>query len=511
MTKRPNILFILTDDQGAWAMHCSGNSEIETPNLDRIAAEGIRFENFFCVSPVCSPARASIYTGTIPSRHGVHDWLAKGHVSEDRLDDGLREMIHRDDPPYEYLWPQNQLKGDEGIRYLDAHKTFTETLAESGYTCGLSGKWHIGDSAMPQAGFTYWHTEAMGGDNYFYPVVFENGKMTMKRDVYVTDYIANNALDFIRGHCRDEAPFFLSVNFTAPHSPWAAECHPAAYIDRYKDCPFDSIPDLPPHPWVAGADQTREEWDRKPHPGVRFIHAKYAPIREEWEAYRRESLTGYFAAVTAMDHAVGCLLDELDRLGIAEDTMVVFTSDNGSNMGHHGIFGKGNGTNPQNMYDTSVKVPGLFRFPGRIPAGRVSEELVSHYDLYDTILELAGVPHEPDPARPGQSFAGLLTGETDRFRDEVVVFDEYGPVRMIRTKEWKYVHRYPDGPDELYDLVNDSDEYTNRIDDPSETGRVREMRRRLENWFDRYVDPELDGSKTDCCGKGQLDSHHFIR
>ena len=418
MTKRPNILFILTDDQGAWAMHCSGNSEIETPNLDRIAAEGIRFENFFCVSPVCSPARASIYTGTIPSRHGVHDWLAKGHVSEDRLDDGLREMIHRDDPPYEYLWPQNQLKGDEGIRYLDAHKTFTETLAESGYTCGLSGKWHIGDSATPQAGFTYWHTEAMGGDNYFYPVVFENGKMTMKRDVYVTDYIANNALDFIRGHCRDEAPFFLSVNFTAPHSPWAAECHPAAYIDRYKDCPFDSIPDLPPHPWVAGADQTREEWDRKPHPGVRFIHAKYAPIREEWEAYRRESLTGYFAAVTAMDHAVGCLLDELDRLGIAEDTMVVFTSDNGSNMGHHGIFGKGNGTNPQNMYDTSVKVPGLFRFPGRIPpaASRRSSSAITISTIRSSNWRAFRTnPIPPAPDRASQAFSRVRrTGSATR-------------------------------------------------------------------------------------------------
>ena len=91
MNKHPNILFILTDDQGEWAMHCSGNEELVTPTLDRLANEGMRFENFFCVSPVCSPARASIYTGKIPSQHGVHDWLAKGHLSEDQLDDDLRE------------------------------------------------------------------------------------------------------------------------------------------------------------------------------------------------------------------------------------------------------------------------------------------------------------------------------------------------------------------------------------------------------------------------------------
>ena len=98
MPHHPNILFILTDDQGAWAMGCAGNPELKTPNLDRIAAGGVRFENFFCASPVCSPARASIYTGKIPSQHGVHDWLAKGHVSESQLSDELLQAIHQENP-----------------------------------------------------------------------------------------------------------------------------------------------------------------------------------------------------------------------------------------------------------------------------------------------------------------------------------------------------------------------------------------------------------------------------
>ena len=211
-----------------------------------------------------------------------------------------------------------------------------------------------------------------------------------------------------------------------------------------------------------------------------------------------------------MDAAVGRLLDELEAQGLSENTLVVFTSDNGSNMGHHGIFGKGNGTYPQNMYDTSVKIPGLFSFPGRIPGGRVCSQMASHYDLYDTILDLAGVPHETDPDRPGRSFAAVLTGREEQFRDEVVVFDEYGPVRMIRTKEWKYVRRFPDGPDELYDLVNDPEEYVNRIDDPAQRERIREMDSRLTEWFRRYADPALDGSREQVRGRGQLDSHHFL-
>ncbi len=511
MSKYTNILFILTDDQGAWAMGCSGNHELKTPNLDRIANEGVRFENCFCVSPVCSPARASLYSGKIPSQHGVHDWIAKGHLSESQLSADLREKIRQDNPEYQYIWPKSQLCGDEAIQYLADHKTFTDILAQNGYQCGLSGKWHVGDSATPQAGFTYWHTEAMGGDNYYYPVALENGEFVMKENVYVTDYITDNALDFLRNHRDPEKPFCLAVHYTAPHSPWSAPCHPAEYIQMYDDCPFETIPDLPPHPWCGGVDQTREEWDKKPHPGVRFIHAKYAPIREEWQEYRRESLRGYFAAVSAMDANVGRLLDELEAQGLREDTLVVFTSDNGSNMGHHGIFGKGNGTYPQNMYDTSVKIPGLFAQPGRIPGGRVSEELVSHYDFYDTILELAGVEYEKDETRPGASFADLLLDKTDVFREDVVVYDEYGPVRMIRTKEWKYVYRGEEGPAELYDLVHDPDEYDNLVEDPRYAELIAGMKARLFGWFDTYVDPDFDGMKEDVRGKGQLTSHSFVK
>lgn len=216
--EHPNLLFIMTDDMGAWAMHCAGNSEIHTPNLDRLAAMGMRMENLFCVSPVCSPARMSVYTGQIPSQHGVHDWLAKGLLDESVLSQELREGFRMENPPFEYIWPRVSFQGDRAIHYLRGKDAFTDYLADAGYECGLSGKWHMGDSFTPQAGFTYWRTTANGGENYMFPVVLENGEMTMKRNCYVTNYIADNALRFLDIR-NQEQPFCLAVHFTAPGIP----------------------------------------------------------------------------------------------------------------------------------------------------------------------------------------------------------------------------------------------------------------------------------------------------
>ncbi|MBQ1208093.1 MAG: sulfatase-like hydrolase/transferase [Lachnospiraceae bacterium] len=508
MANRKNILFILADDYGAWAMGCAGNHEVKTPNLDRLAAEGMRFDHFFCVSPVCSPARVSILTGKIPSQHGVHDWLAKGHLDESVISPALKEKFADQDAPWYYGWPKNQLSGDYAIRYLDGHRTFTAELAESGYECGLSGKWHMGDSYTPQAGFSYWKTTAMGGENYFYPVVLENGKMELQENRYVTNIITDNALNFLE--VRDpNRPFYLSVHYTAPHSPWSESSHPEEYISMYRDCPFTSTPDVPPHPWAPHGKTTLAEWNSKPHPGIRFSGAKYAPIPEMWEEHRKESLTGYYAAITAMDAQIGRILDYLETNGLIEDTVIIFTADNGMNMGHHGIWGKGNGTDPVNMYDTSVKVPAIFNCPSVIKKGEVCHEMVSHYDLYQTILELAGIPWVEKADYPGRSIAPILTGEQQSVRDSVVVFDEYGPCRMIRNRRWKLVIRSRENMDELYDLENDPGEECNRINDADCAEVIRQLRGELNGWFARYVDPEFDGSKEKVGGKGQLTSHSF--
>src|SRR5512142_306248 len=168
MISLPNIVLVLTDDQGAWALGCAGNPEIRTPHIDALAQRGIRFENFFCASPVCSPARASLLTGRMPSAHGVHDWLKRGNLVT---------------PP----GLPNFTGDDRAIEYLHGMRAYTETLAEAGYRCGLSGKWHLGDSLQPQKGFTYWNVFPYGYcDQYYHPAMIQDGQVR-KVSGYLTD------------------------------------------------------------------------------------------------------------------------------------------------------------------------------------------------------------------------------------------------------------------------------------------------------------------------------------
>lgn len=468
MQARPNILFVLTDDQGAWALHCAGNQEIRTPNLDRLAAAGMRFENFFCASPVCSPARASLLTGTIPSAHGVLDWLRGGNLDRERLPAEVAA-----DP---YAGFEDEHKP---IQYLAGKITYTDILAQNGYTCALAGKWHLGDSMNPQHGFRYWYTIGRGGCCYYHPDIVEDGRLHFEHGRYVTDLITDKALTFLDTLSEEKNPFYLSVHYTAPHAPWEAEHHPKEYIDLYEDCPFHSTPDVPDHPGLT-------------------CEPMYGTPR------RREKLRGYYAAVTAMDRGVGKLLDRLEEKGLADNTLVIFAADNGMNMGHHGIWGKGNGTRPMNMYDTSVKVPFLVRWPAVVPAGRVSRRMVSAYDFFPTLLDLLGLDSQQIQHLPGSSFADTLRGREENGRREVVIFDEYGPVRMIRSRRYKYIHRYPYGPDEFYDLEKDPGEECNRIDDAAFAPQILAMRRRMERWFNEYVDPDVDGSREGVTGSGQL-------
>lgn len=453
---RPNIICIITDDQGPWALGCAGNPEIQTTSLDRLAGEGIRFDNMFCVSPVCSPARASIMTGKIPSQHGIQDWLRMGNSTIEAPE------------------------GGELIQYLEQHQGYTALLAESGYNCGLCGKWHLGDAHHPQMGFSYWYAHARGASDYYNAPMVEDGRL-YEEPSYVTDVITDRAIAFLERQTPD-VPFCLHVHYTAPHSPWDARNHPTELFNHYYDnCLFESVPNEPIHPWQINS----------------------APIGYDEES-RRSILSGYYAAVTAMDRNVGRIVEWVDRRGLREDTVLFFTSDNGMNMGHHGIYGKGNGTFPQNMFDTSTKVPALISWPGRLPEGQVMTSLVSHYDYLPTMLDLVGVSRRHDDGLPGMSIARRLRNEETNTREQVVVFNEYGPVRMIRTERWKYVHRYPFGPHELYHVERDPGERHNLFGVPAYREQWERLRRDLAAWFTQYVDPSLDASKEKITGRGQI-------
>ena len=444
-TDRPNVIFILTDDQGVWAAGCYGNPEIRTPNIDRLAARGMRFENFFVASPVCSPSRASFLTGRIPSQHGVHDWIRGGNI------------------------------GPDSIRYLQDEVGYTDVLAANGWTCGISGKWHLGDNQIAQHGFDHWYVHQFGGGRYNDPPMVRNGEAIVDPG-YVTNLITDDALEFLDAHGPAGKPFYLSVHYTAPHSPWTG--HPQDIVDSYDECAFESCPQEPRHPWaISLTDDCLGD---------------------------REMLKGYFAAVTAMDADVGRILDKLDELGIGENTLVIFTSDNGFSCGHHGFWGKGNGTWPLNMYENSIKVPFIASHPGVIPDGAVEPALVSACDLMPTLLDYLGLPLPEGGNLPGESFNCLLRQNGGSGRESIVIYDEYGPTRMIRTHDWKYVHRYPDGPNELYDLTNDPDERRNLIGESEQAARIAEMKARLEEWFSAYAVPEMDGRGRGVQGGGQL-------
>lgn len=453
---KPNIVFVLTDDQGYWALGCNGNSEIITPNIDKLAEEGARFENFYCVSPVCSPARASLLTGRIPSQHGVHDWIREGNT------------------------------GPGAIEYLQGLKGYTDDLVEAGYQCALSGKWHLGDSINPQKGFRYWYTHQMGGGNYYNAPMIKNGEL-INEEGYVTDAITDNAISFMKEMNEKEEPFYLSVHYTAPHSPWLNGNHPEELTGLYEDCKFESCPREELHPWAV------------------FSTAHDAVTREH-VAHPEDCIKGYYAAVTGVDRGVGRIMEQLRELGIDDNTMVIYTADNGFNCGHHGIWGKGNGTFPMNMYDTSIRVPMIIWHPGRIKANTVIDHMLSAYDVRPTLLDYIGAPALNDPTLPGSSFLDILLGkEEEKDSDRmVVVFDEYGPVRMIRTETDKYVCRYPYGPDEYYDLIHDPEEKNNLMGCEKCQDRIFELKRQMELWFEKYVDPTKDGRVERVTGNGQL-------
>ncbi|MDO4468901.1 MAG: sulfatase-like hydrolase/transferase [Bacillota bacterium] len=467
MKNKPNIIFILSDDQGAWALECAGNHDIKTPNLNKLAQKGIRFDEFYCTSPVCSPARASIVTGKIPSCHGVQDWIAKGNLDSKKysqmaeLPDGMQE--------------------DVPIDYLEGNKTYMEILADNGYNCALSGKWHLGDNVTKKKGFEQWYSLGRGGCHYYAADLFEDEKLNISKK-YVTDLITEKALSYLDDMSKKEAPFYLSVHYTAPHSPWNKEEHPEEYRAIYEECKFEATPQLPVHKNQINT----------------------CPVGDTPEK-RKEYLQGYYAAITAMDYGIGRILEKIEREGIEQDTIVIFTSDNGMNMGHHGVWGKGNGTYPPNMYDSSIKVPFIIYVPDNVQAGKVCHNRASQYDIFPTILELAGCNYEKEPKQPGESIVKMLKAPEEKFSNRIVAYDEYGETRMIKKNQYKYIQRCQEDFCEFYDLERDPEETYNLYNKSQYTEIICDMKKEMEEWFTKYSEELLDGRKSKVTGRGQMD------
>lgn len=446
MSTRPNILFIIADDLGHWTLGYEGNADAKTPNIDRLAKEGIQLRRFYCTSPVCSPARASLLTGLMPSMHGVADWIRKGNVTA---------------------------PGDVAITYLEGFTCYTQLLAQAGYACGLSGKWHLGDSQRPQQGFSHWYVHQRGGSSYYDAPMVRDGQLITEPG-YLTEAITRDACQFIQRQAGSGLPFYLQVAYTAPHTPWV-NSHPKELVAQYKGSRFASCPILPRHP------------DQIAYP--------------MFEQNREDMLAGYFAATQAMDQGIGQLLETLDELGLLQDTLVVFTSDNGFNCGHHGVWGKGNATLPFNMYESSVRVPFIACWPARIPAGQVSQAVIGGYDWYPTLLRLCGLPLDRNDL-PGRDFYDVLTGQDRWENEQAFVCDEYGATRMMIAGSLKYIKRYPDGPHLLFDLAQDPGEEHNLLHNvPSDL--LAQLDFQLETWFAQHTSPSADSRYAGVLGFGQ--------
>ena len=208
--------------------------------------------------------------------------------------------------------------------------------------------------------------------------------MTQAVSGYLTNVITDDALAFMEAHREDKDPFYLSVHYTAPHAPWIG--HPQEIVDSYDECAFQTCPQEPLHPWAKVPEDNAD------------LPARSAKGLSN-NLGQRESLKGYYAAVTAMDLDVGRILDRLEERGMRENTLVVFTSDNGHSCGQHGFWGKGNGTDPVNMYENSIKVPFLATHPGVIPKGTVQSAMSCAYDILPTLLDLSLI-HISEPTRP---------------------------------------------------------------------------------------------------------------
>ncbi len=431
--RRTNVVFFLTDDHGAWAMGPWGCQDMHTPNLARLAAGGARFSRAYAATPVCSPSRATYLTGKLPSHHGVQD----------------------------FLLPEDSAGG--GPRLLEGQTTYPEILARNGYACGMSGKWHLGDDPHPQAGFTYWRTVSGGGGPYRNPTFFVDGKQ-VKYEGFKTDLVTDFGLEFIEQN-RDR-PFFLHIPYFAPHTPY--DYQPESYRSHYRDSRFPCFPEGPRHP------QRRWMFEK--------MHGN------------PESKLSYSALVSGVDHNVGRIVRRLEELGLREDTLIVFSADQGWNAGHHGAWGKGNATIPFNMYEESIQVPLIWNHPGRIPGGRVLSPMVSSYDFFPTLLDYLGLPAPADRQRPGRSYAGFLRGETPAWRDEL--YFEYCYARAVRTATMKYVERVDNWPSELFDLEADPGETTNLIGDRHYAQRLTQLRGRLSEFFQGIGAPPASEWRT---------------
>jgi arylsulfatase A-like enzyme len=434
--QRPNVLVIMADDLAAWMVGCYGNKEIRTPNIDTFARGGLRFTNAFCATPICSPSRATFFTGRVPSQHGIQDFLNDAPL---------------DNPP----------QGQKEIPASFASEVMiSDLLAKAGYNCGYVGKWHMGNDQQPGHGYKYTYTMSGGSGPYNDPEMNLNGQ-TVREKGYLPELMTQHACQFLDQQSAT-SPFFLTVSYSNPHTPYAG--HPQKYYDMYANTSFDSV-----------------GWE---HPAPNALREK-TMLNDILGNIRKCA-----ASVTALDDQIPALLRKLQERKLWDNTLIVFTGDNGYLLGRHGLWSKGLASNPPNMYEEVVKVPFIVSWPGKIPTGEIAPELISFYDVLPTLCEATGTTAPANRNLPGRSFLAVAKRDplpkNQPWRN--LVFANLRNTWMARDARYKLVMRNEGaGPNELFDISADPREKVNRYEDPQFASVRQRLARELESWRKRAV------------------------
>ncbi len=418
---RPNIIFLLTDDQRFDTLGAMGNPIIQTPNLDRLAAGGVLFRNSFATTSICATSRASYLTGQYARRHGVHDFRTT-------------------------LSPEAMAN------------TYPMLLRANGYRTAFVGKWGVGGK-LPKEDFDYWDGFA-GQGRYFYPDDL----------VHMTQKMEDGAVQFLKTAKADE-PFCLAVSFKAAHCQ-DGDPHPFQpdhrYDDLYSDVTIPTVPKTEP-----AVFEKLPEWLQASEGRVRW------EIRFATPEMYQDSVKDYYRLITGVDRVVGTIVEQLREQDLLDNTVIIYTSDHGFFLGEFGLAGK------WLMYEESIRTPLLIYDPRapQSARGKIRDEMVLNIDIAPTILQLADV--KPPATMQGQSLVPLIDGETVPWRDEWFYEHLFPHARIpksegVRTARWKYIRYVESDPlrEELYDLETDPQELVNLAGDDQHQKTLTDMRQR---------------------------------
>lgn len=490
MPTRPNIIFIFTDDHALQAISAYGSVINKTPNIDRLAEEGMIFRNAFCTNSICAPSRAVIQTGKHSHLNGVLD---------------------------------NELVFDS------SQVTFPKLMRKVGYETAMIGKWHL--KSVP-AGFDFWKVLPGQGEYYNPDFLSPDGKERIEG--YVTDIVTDFSLEWLEKGRDKEKPFMLMLQQKAPHRPWYAG---PDHLTMYEDVEFpepDNLFDDYANRAAGAALQEMEidrhmafAWDLKITPQTRedsiaelrywdrinrFTPEQLAAWNQVYEpinhAFREANLKGkdlvrwkyqrylrdYLKCIASVDDNIGRVLDYLDEKGLAKNTIVIYSSDQGFYLGEHGWFDK------RWMYEESLHMPFIVKWPGSATPGSVNTDMVQNIDFAPTFLEIAGAPIPDD--MQGRSILPLLKEEkpSDWRKSIYYHYYEYPGAHMVpkhngvRTDRYKLINYYELGEKELFDLEKDPKEMRSIYDDPKYLNVRKELEselNRLINYYNDHTAPSI--------------------